>query len=33
MFSGIRASPPVLLDIGDNDTDDLPKVQEEVPPS
>ena len=30
---GTRASPPVLLDTGDGDTDDLPTVQEEVPPS
>jgi hypothetical protein len=26
------AWPPVLLDIGDDDLDDLPTVQEEVPP-
>ena len=25
------ASPPVLLDIGDDDPDDQPAVQEEVP--
>jgi hypothetical protein len=28
-----HASPPVLLDTEDGDTDDLPSVQEEVPPS
>jgi hypothetical protein len=33
MSQGTRASPPVLLDIGDDDTDDVPTVQEEVPPS
>jgi hypothetical protein len=30
---GARASPPVLLDIGDDDPDDLPAVQDEVPPA
>jgi hypothetical protein len=29
--SGTRALPPVLLDTGD-DSDDMPTVQEEVPP-
>jgi hypothetical protein len=28
----IHTLPPVLLDTGDGDTDDLPTVQEEVPP-
>jgi hypothetical protein len=32
-FSGTRASPPVLLDIGCNALDDAPAVKEEVPPS
>jgi hypothetical protein len=31
--SGTRASPPVLLDTGGGDTDDLPAVQEEMLPS
>jgi len=31
-FSGTRASPPVLLDIGYNALDDAPAVEEEVPP-
>jgi hypothetical protein len=30
---GARASPPILLDIGDDDPDDLPAVQDEVPPA
>jgi len=31
--SRTRASPPVLLDIGDNTHDDLPAAEEEAPPS
>jgi hypothetical protein len=31
--SGTRASPHVMLDIGDDDPDNMPTVQEEVPPS
>jgi hypothetical protein len=30
--SGTRVSPPVLLDTGDDDPDDMMTVQEEVPP-
>ena len=30
---GARASPPVLLDIGDDDPDDPPRVQDEAPPA
>ena len=30
-FSETRASPPVLFDIGGDDPDDPPAVQEEVP--
>ena len=30
---GARASPPVLLDIGDDDPDDPPAVQDEAPPA
>jgi len=30
--SATRASPPELLNIGDDDSDDTPSVQEEVPP-
>jgi hypothetical protein len=30
-FPGTCASPPVLLDIGDDDPDDPPAVQDEVP--
>jgi hypothetical protein len=30
--SGTRATPPVLLDMADDDPDDLPAVQVEVPP-
>jgi hypothetical protein len=29
---GTRASPPVLMDVGDDDPDDPPAVQEEIPP-
>jgi len=29
---GTIASPPVLLGIGDDDPDDLPTFQEDVPP-
>jgi hypothetical protein len=29
---GNRALPPVLLDTGDDSEDDMPTVQEEVPP-
>ena len=28
---GTRVSPPVMLDTGNDDPDDLPTVQEEVP--
>jgi hypothetical protein len=31
-FSGPHASPPVLLDTGDDDLDDSPTVEEEAPP-
>jgi hypothetical protein len=31
--SGTRVSPPVLLDAGEGDTDDLPAVQEKMLPS
>lgn len=31
--SRTRASPPVLLDIGDNTLEDLPEAGEEAPPS
>jgi hypothetical protein len=31
-FSGTHALPPVLLDTGDDDSDDMSTVQEEVPP-
>jgi len=30
---GAYASPPVLLDIGDDDPDDPPAVQDEAPPA
>jgi hypothetical protein len=30
--SGLHVLPPVLLDTGDNDADDRPTVQEEMPP-
>jgi len=30
--SGTRALSPVLLDTGDDDSDDTPTVQQEVPP-
>jgi hypothetical protein len=32
-YSGTLASPAVLLNIGDDDTDDPSTVQEEIPPS
>jgi hypothetical protein len=31
--SGTRAFPPLLLDIGDDDPDYQPTVEEEVPPT
>jgi hypothetical protein len=31
-FSGTRVFSPVLLDIGDDDLDDAPTVEEEMPP-
>jgi hypothetical protein len=31
--SETRVSPPVLLDIGDDDPDDRPTVPKEVPPA
>jgi hypothetical protein len=32
LFSGTRASPPVLLGIGDDDLDDALTVEGEMPP-